>query len=205
MAKKSGKGLVIVISGPSGSGKTTIARHLIERVSDIAFSVSHTTRALRGQEEDGHDYHYIEDKTFDAMVKNNDFLEWAHVHGKRYGTSKKHLQKYIEQGIDVILDIDVQGGRQIQQQIKESVLIFVVAPDLQTLGARLRSRRSDKEDEIERRLQVACSEIQDAIFYPYWIINHDLEQSVDCLRSILMTERMRALNKSGLASEILQT
>ena len=196
-------GVPLVVSAPSGGGKTTLCRRLTAEFSGVEFSVSHTTRALRGAERDGVDYHFVDDAAFDRIVREGGFLEWAPVHGKRYGTHRREGETRLPAGVDVLFDIDIQGGRQIADRIADAVLVFVLPPDLGTLEARLRNRKSDAPDVIERRLQAAQDEIARADFYSHWIVNDDLEQAYRELRAILIAERLKRVDAAALRQRVL--
>lgn len=187
----------MVVSAPSGGGKTTMCHRLIDRVSGVEFSVSHTTRALRGNERDGVDYFFVDDRTFDRMIAEDAFLEWAHVHGQRYGTSRAEADKRLPRGLDVLFDIDVQGGRQIKAKIPDAALVFVVPPSMEVLEARLRGRHSDSEEQIQGRLRAAEKEIAQAGFYDYWIVNDKLEDAVDELWAVLTAERLKRKDRTS--------
>ncbi len=196
-------GVPIVISAPSGGGKTTLCRELMAQVPGVEFSVSHTTRQARPGERDGVDYHFVSDAEFDALVAGDAFLEWAWVHGHRYGTSRLETDSRLAAGIDVLFDIDVQGGRQVSERLPGAVLVFVLPPDLATLEQRLRGRKSDSEDEIARRLAAARQELEQATFYTHWIVNDELSRAVSDLKSIVVSERLRRMDKQALVRALL--
>lgn len=196
-------GMPIVVSAPSGGGKTTICHRVIEQVGGLEFSVSHTTRNPRPGEVDGLDYHFVDDANFNSMVTNNAFVEWANVYDRQYGTSRIEAESRLQQGVDVLFDIDVQGGKQIADRLAGAVLVFIVPPDMATLERRLRSRKSDSEEAIHRRLQSAATEIKQATFYPYWIINDNLEQAVQDLSAVIRAERLRRVDKLALTQRLL--
>ncbi|RUM88612.1 MAG: guanylate kinase, partial [Thermovibrio sp.] len=156
------KGLLIVISAPSGTGKTTLVHMLLKEFPDLEFSVSYTTRPPRPGEVDGRDYHFVDRKTFERMIEEGDFLEWAEVYGNLYGTSRTQVLKALNEGKDVILDIDTQGALQVKKNFPEAVLIFILPPSLKELERRLRNRGTDDEETIERRLKTAREEIRRA-------------------------------------------
>ncbi|MBI3178271.1 MAG: guanylate kinase, partial [Deltaproteobacteria bacterium] len=185
------RGVPLVVSAPSGAGKTTLCRRVMAELTGVEFSVSHTTRPPRANERDGVDYHFVSDAEFDRLVEAGAFLEWAHVHDHRYGTAKVEADTRLPRGIDVLFDIDVQGGRQIAQRVKDAVLVFVLPPDMASLEARLTGRGSDGPDVIARRLQKARQELAQASFYTHFIVNDVLERAVDELRSIVIAERLR--------------
>lgn len=192
-------GVPLVISAPSGAGKTTLCHRVIGELGEAAFSVSHTTRARRGSEQDGVDYFFVDDPTFERLVQEDAFLEWAHVHGRRYGTTRAQAEGRLSRGVDVFFDIDVQGGRQIAERMPDAVLVFVLPPSMAVLEERLRGRGSDGAEQIERRLRAAREEIEAATFYHYWIVNDELERAVAELSAIVRTERLRRVDKARLA------
>ena len=196
-------GVPIVVSAPSGGGKTTMCHRVIERLSEIEFSVSHTTRAPRPGERPDVDYHFVDDGQFTQLMNDGAFLEWAGVHGKRYGTARREAESRLDSGIDVLFDIDVQGGKQIMERLPTAVLVFVVPPSIDVLERRLRSRASDSEDEVTRRMAAAEDEIQRATFYTHWIVNDHLEQAVDDLEAIVRAERLRRVDKQALMTRVL--
>lgn len=198
-------GVPIVISAPSGGGKTTMCHLLIGKMPGVEFSVSHTTRAPRPGERDGVDYYFVSQVMFEQLIAEGAFLEWACVHGNMYGTSHIEASKRLQAGIDVLFDIDVQGGQQIKDKLHDAVLVFVVPPNKHILETRLRLRKSDSEAHIIRRLQAAAAEIKQATFYTHWIINDSLDQAVDDLFCIIRSERLRRLDKETLLYNFLRT
>jgi guanylate kinase len=198
-------GILYIISAPSGSGKTTLVNELRQYVPNLEFSVSFTTRAPRGSEQDGREYHYISTGEFENMIARDEFLEYAQVFGNYYGTAKSVLQQAKEQGNDVLLDIDVQGERQVKQKMPDAVSIFVLPPSRAELESRLRKRSQSEnvhaEEVIRRRLATARREIEKYPNYDYILINDRLEQSVDCLQAIVLGERIRRSDKPPSESE----
>jgi guanylate kinase len=188
-------GILYIISAPSGSGKTTLVNELRQYVPNLEFSVSFTTRPPRGSEQDGREYHFISREDFEAMIGRDGFLEYALVFGNYYGTTKSVLQQAKEQGNDVLLDIDVQGERQVKQKMPDAVSIFVLPPSRAELESRLRKRSVSEnvhaEEVIRRRLDTARREIENYPNYDYILINDRLEQSVDRLQAIVLGERIR--------------
>ena len=186
------RGNLIIISAPSGTGKTTILKKLFAQLKGVTFSVSHTTRQPRTGEEDGIDYHFVDKDDFQKMLEADQFLEWAEVHGNFYGTSKAEVQKHLDNGLDVFLDIDVQGARQVRQAAgEESFSVFVVPPSWQEQEKRLTGRGTDSVETIKLRLENAQHEMKDAGLYDYLIVNDTVEQAVDTLRSIIVAQRSR--------------
>jgi guanylate kinase len=197
--------IVFVISAPSGSGKSTLVNRLLRQDKYIEFSVSHTTRAPRGNEVRDKDYHYISREEFEAAVRRDEFLEHAEVFGNYYGTHQGILDRARSEGKDVLLDIDVQGARQLKLKVPDAVTIFVLAPSRQELEQRLRARSEDSEEVIERRLRGAAKEIGNYAAYDYVLVNRELEKSVDTLASIVKAERIRRARMEAEVSSILAT
>jgi guanylate kinase len=189
------RGILFIVASPSGGGKTTLIREAIERLAehDIEghFSVSHTTRRARPSETDGVDYHFADDETFDRMIQRGEFLEWAEYAGFRYGTSRQPVERQLEAGCDVFLDIEVQGANQVKTLIPEVVKIFVYPPSFEVLEKRLKQRRQDPPEAIRRRLQWALREFQVAGEFDYAIINDRLDEAVDALFGICVAEHHR--------------
>ncbi len=185
------KGLIFVVSAPSGAGKTTLCKKVVELLPDIRHSISYTTRPPRVNEIDGVDYHFVSEEIFVKMVERDEFVEWAMVHGNRYGTAEETLRRYETEGIDVILDIDVQGAGQIRQKLKRGVYIFVLPPDHEELEKRLRGRGTEGNEVIKARLLNAREEIGRIVNYDYIIVNDLFEDAVDRLKSIIAAERCR--------------
>ena len=187
----SAAGRIFVVSGPSGSGKSTLIREVRQKVPDLGYSVSHTSRPPRGQEKNGVEYHFVSRKNFQEMIDKGDFVEWAEVYRDLYGTSVSSLRSQITIGLDVIMDIDVQGGRNIKGYFKDAILIYVLPPSLEILEERLRNRGTDDEKTIRVRLKKATKEIKNCVSYDYLLINDMLDQAVEELKSILIAERCR--------------
>lgn len=186
------RGNLFVISAPSGAGKSTILKKLLARVPNLAFSVSHTTRTPRTGESDGREYHFVDRPTFEAMRAEQAFLEWAEVHGNLYGTSRAAIEAQQAKGIDVFLDIDVQGARQLREcGHPGAVFLFIAPPSRQELEKRLRGRGTDPEETIQLRLNNAHRELADADRYDYLIINDRLEEAVEVLRAVVIAERCK--------------
>ena len=187
------RGEIFVLSAPSGTGKTTLIGHMMKGVladlGGIAFSVSHTTRSPRQGEVDGRDYHFVDKQVFEQMIARDEFLEWAEVHHHVYGTSLGAVMPLVEEGVDVILDIDVQGAEQVLDRLPEAHGIFIMPPSFKDLEGRLRRRALDEADEISRRLEVSLWEIERYKNYRYVIINDDLKRASDGLAAILLDKR----------------
>lgn len=180
--------MIFVVTGPSGCGKSTLIGRVLADVEGLRFSVSHTTRPRRGTEVDGREYHFVSGAAFDAMVRAGEFLEWAEVHGHRYGTSRVEVK---EGAGDVVLDIDVQGARQIRKSGLSATLVFVMPPVFSELRRRLEARGTDGPDAVERRLRKAREEVLEYRDFNYIIVNEVLETAVEELRSIIRAERCR--------------
>jgi guanylate kinase len=186
------KGNLFIISAPSGTGKTTILKRVISELDCIVFSVSHTTRAPRIGEKEGVDYFFVEKDTFETMQKQGLFLEWAEVHANLYGTSSHAVKELTEQGKDVILDIDVQGARQVMAKVREKVFfVFIAPPSLQELEKRLANRGTESESVISTRLKNAHDEMKSLEHYDYVIVNEQVDRGVEVLKSIIIAERSR--------------
>lgn len=185
------RGTLFVISAPSGTGKTTILKEVMASIGGLSFSVSHTTRAPRTGEQDGVDYHFVDRDRFLAMRDQDAFLEWAEVHGNFYGTSREAVAATLADGIDIILDIDVQGCRQVRAAADEAVSLFVVPPSWQELERRLTGRGTDSEETIRLRLANARQEMVDLAHYDYVVVNDDLAQAVATMGAIIHAERSR--------------
>src|ERR1700733_8630578 len=186
-------GILFIISAPSGSGKSTLVGQLRSLVAGLEFSVSYTTRAVRGSEENGREYYFTNRPTFERMTANDEFLEWAEVFGNYYGTARTALSHARAAGKDLLLDIDVQGAAQVMEKLPEAVSIFVVPPSPEVLERRLRNRSEAEhgttEEEIERRLQQARSELKRVWDYKYALVNDALDQAVAEMRAIVLYER----------------
>ncbi len=186
------KGNLFIISAPSGTGKTTILKRVISELESIVFSVSHTTRTPRIGEKEGVDYFFVEKDTFETMQKKGLFLEWAEVHANLYGTSSHAVKELTEQGKDVILDIDVQGARQVMDKVREKVFfVFIAPPSLQELEKRLANRGTESESVISTRLKNAHDEMKSLEHYDYVIVNEQVDRAVEVLKSIIIAERSR--------------
>ena len=184
-------GNLFVVAAPSGAGKSSLVKALMELDSHIAPSISHTTRAPRGQEVDGREYHFVDNATFDRMVAEGAFLEWAHVHNNRYGTSRAGIEAMIGQGKDVVLEIDYQGAIQIKQLFANAVLIFILPPSWQELRSRLQRRAEDSADTIELRLRNAAEEVAQVQAFDFVIINDSFDHALFDLKAIAHAQRLK--------------
>ena len=199
MKKNSLRGVVLVISSPSGAGKTTICKKILEEVNGINLSVSVTTRKKRKDEVEGVDYFFKNDKEFLLMIKNDEFIENAKVFGNYYGTLKEEVLKKIKNGVDVLVDIDWQGTRQIQKHIPEDIVkIFILPPSIKELECRLRNRASENEEDFLKRMLEARKEISHFDEYDFIIINENINEAVSSVKSILYSERQRKSRQLGI-------
>src|SRR5258708_27302755 len=196
---------VFIVSAPSGSGKSTLVRGLLEQEPCLLFSISHTTRAPRGNEKDGESYHYVSRAEFLERVDRGEFLEHAEVFGNLYGTHRSVWERAMREGKDLLLDIDVQGARQLKHKIPDAVTIFVLAPSRETLEKRLRARGEDDEAVIQRRLREAAAEIQNWDRYDYILVNEQVDDSLATLRAIVRAERVRRARMGDRIRPILET
>ncbi|MCA1825461.1 MAG: guanylate kinase [Myxococcales bacterium] len=190
----SNKPLLLILSAPSGTGKTTLARRLVTANPGAIFSVSYTTRAPRGDEKDGVDYHFVSETDFQRAIREGAFVEWAHVHGHHYGTPRTVIEEADKRGALAIFDIDVQGGQMIKKAHPEAVRALILPPSLAELERRLRARSTDDDATVRRRLHAARIEIRlaGAAGYEYWVVNDDLENAYSDLAAIVRAELCRA-------------
>jgi guanylate kinase len=196
--------IVYIISAPSGSGKSTLVNVLLAMTPRLDFSISYTTRPLRGSEQDGKQYYFVSRQEFEQMIADDEFLEHASLYGRDYyGTARRFLREAGHKGHDLLLDIDVQGAAQIKQKLPDAVSIFVLPPDRKTLEWRLRKRGEDSNEVIDRRLDAARREIENYDKYDYILINDKLEESSDSLQAIVLSERL-SRSKSSLSADDLK-
>ena len=179
------KGTLFVISGPSGVGKGTLRKELFKKVPELSYSVSCTTRKPRQGEQDGVDYFFIDDKTFERHLEAGEFLEWAEVHGNRYGTLEKTVRDSLDRGCDVILEIDVQGAAQVKKRMPEAVLIFIAPPGEEELRRRLSERGTEKKQELLKRLENARKELEESDKYDHLVVNDDIKRASEELAEII--------------------
>ncbi len=190
-----------MVSAPSGAGKTTLCRRLLSRLEGVEFSVSYTTRAPRKGEVEGVDYHFVSETRFEEMVEAGRFLEWARVHGNFYGTGRDEVIASLEQGIDILLDIDVQGARKVRKLFPGAVFIFILPPSWKELEARLKGRGSEDQERVRLRLANARSELGSVHEYKYAVVNADLYRATEELEAIVLAQRCkisRVLSRPGL-------
>lgn len=191
------KGLLLVISGPSGAGKGTICKELIKD-ENIRYSISATTRAPRGTEENGKDYFFLTTEEFEAGIKQGGFLEWARVYDRYYGTPRAFVQEVIENGQDCILEIDVQGALKVREALPEAVLIFILPPSLTELKRRLTERGTETPEQIETRMSWVLGEIAQIEKYDYVIVNDDLTKAIAEAKAIIAGEKCRVIRQSDI-------
>ncbi|CAN5551824.1 guanylate kinase [soil metagenome] len=193
------RGVLFVLSSPSGAGKSTIARKLLAAESELGMSVSYTTRPPRPGEVEGVDYHFVDLETFRAMVANQEFLEWAHVFGHRYGTPKAQVWNVLESGTDILFDIDWQGAQQLHQLAGGDVVrVFILPPSMAELRARLERRATDTMEVIDARMSRAANEVSHWDGYDYVLVNDDVERCFEHVKTILAAERIRRSRQTGI-------
>jgi guanylate kinase len=181
----------LVIAAPSGAGKTSLARALVETRSDMVFSLSATTRAPRPGEQDGVDYRFVDDAGFDALERTGDLLEWAHVHGRRYGTLKSGVNAALAAGKTVVLDIDVQGAQQVHRALSDAVLVFVLPPSVSEMKRRLHQRGSESDEQLVTRMRTARAELDAVKDFDYVVVNDEFEDALRTIEAIVAAERER--------------
>ena len=199
------RGLLIVVSAPSGAGKSSLAGRVLKRVEGLRFSISYTTRELRGTEQNGVDYYFVSPEDFHEMQVRDEFLECAEVHGHLYGTHEKPVEELLSQGLDVILDIDVQGAEQVRRRVPEAILIFILPPSCEVLEARLRARNLNAPADIERRLRNAAIEVQLYERFDYVVLNDDLDRALAQLEAIIVAERCRPEPQRNRIESVIAT
>ncbi len=193
------RGVLFVLSSPSGAGKSTIARKLLADEPELGMSVSYTTRPIRPGEKDGVDYHFVDLETFRTMVANHEFLEWAHVFGHRYGTPKADVFHTLGEGHDILFDIDWQGAQQLHQLAGGDVVrVFILPPSMDELRSRLERRATDSLEVIDARMDRAANEVSHWDGYDYVLVNDDVEQCFECVKTILAAERLKRSRQTGI-------
>lgn len=198
------KGKLLVLSGPSGVGKGTVLGELMKRRSDMCFSVSATTRQPREGEVDGVNYFFVTKERFEEMILNNELLEYAQFVSNSYGTPRAYVEQQLERGMNVILDIEVQGARNIVNMIPDAVSVYMIPPSYEELEKRLRGRGTETEEQIQGRLQTAINEARAADFYRYIIVNDNLETAVNELDAIMTAEKIGYDNRKNILKEVFK-
>lgn len=198
-------GNLFVVAAPSGAGKSSLVKALRSFDARVYPSVSHTTRAPRGQEKHGREYFFASEQEFDAMVGNNAFVEWANVHGKRYGTSKKGIEDRLATGEDVLLEIDYQGALQVRESFPHAVLIFILPPSWEELRSRLENRGEDAPDVIEVRMKNAEVEMAQVEKFDFVIINELFESALFDLKAIIHAQRLKYVSQRRLRADVFES
>ena len=198
------RGTLFVVSSPSGGGKGTIIEHVLDRVQNLSYSVSYTTRAPRSKEVDGREYFFVSRDTFEEMVAAGEFLEWACVHGNFYGTAKSQILERTGAGADIILEVDVQGAAKVRELLMDSVSIFILPPSFDVLKQRLIARGTDAPAELELRLRRAPDEMREYSSFDYVIINDEVDKAVCQLESIIYAERARCMRQESVVREVIK-
>lgn len=196
--------LLIVMAGPSGTGKSTILERVFAEDARLSFSVSHTTRPPRPGEVDGQSYHFVSDDQFAALVADDAFAEWAHVHTRRYGTSKAEIKRLRDADKDIVFDVDVQGAASLRRAYREATLVFILPPSMAVLESRLRGRGTESDAQLAVRLDNARKEIAQAATFDYLIVNDDVARAADSLTAIIRAERLKASRTAPLAARLLE-
>lgn len=199
------KGNLIVISSPSGGGKGTLIREVLQSVPDVGYSVSYTTRNPRFGEEDGREYHFITKAEFEDKIENNEFLEFAEVHGNMYGTSKLQTERILSEGRDVILEIDVQGAISVMEQMADAVTIFILPPSYEVLRARLTARNTEDAEDLTLRLRNSFDEVMQYERFTYVIINDEVPAAARMLAAVICAERQSRIRQTEPIQDILDS
>ena len=199
------KGTLIIISSPSGGGKGTLIKEVLERVPNLGYSVSLTTRAPRFGEEEGRDYHFVSKTQFQNEIAKGGFLEYAEVHGNLYGTARSQIERIMDAGRDVILEIDVQGAESVMNLVPDAVSIFILPPSYETLRARLTARATEGSDDLEIRLRNSHSEVARFNLFKYVVINDEVHTAAGKLASVIIAERQRRDRQSESIQGILDS
>ena len=197
------RGTLFVVSSPSGGGKGTIIEHVLEKVENLSYSVSYTTRAPRSKEVAGREYFFVSRDTFEEMIAAGEFLEWACVHGNFYGTAKSQILEQTAAGADIILELDVQGATSVRQLLMDSVSIFILPPSFEVLKQRLIARGTDSPQELQIRLRRAPEELREYSNFDYVIINDEVEKAARQLASIIYAERARCMRQESVVREVM--
>ncbi len=204
MKDNSALGDIFVITAPSGTGKTTLVRLLLSSLPNLVFSISYTTRSPRPNEVHGKDYFFVTKEEFEKMITAGEMIEWAEVYGNYYGTSAKFLQETIKKGKDILLDIDIQGAKQVKQRFPQAVLIFLLPPSLEELERRLKKRATDAIEVIQKRLAEARTEIAAAKEFDYIVVNDILEKALEELKAIVLATKAKAEKRWRCVRRLLE-
>lgn len=197
------RGVALVVCAPSGAGKTTLVKRLLQEFSNFAYSVSYTTRAPREGEVDGQDYHFVDTDRFEALAKQGFFAEWANVHGNLYGTPLAAVQQNLDQGSDMLFDVDVQGARQLKDSL-QATFVFILPPSRAELEARLGGRGTDTDEVVATRLKNAARELREARWFDFWVINDVLDTAYHELRCIYLSAACRPQAHPGFLDDMLR-
>lgn len=203
-ADEEGRGILFVVSSPSGGGKGTLIQRMLNQVPNLSYSVSFTTRTPRNGEVDGREYFFVTPEKFERMVEANEFLEWATVHGKLYGTSSSQVAREISEGRDIVLEVDVQGAASIRNLMPDSVSVFILPPSFEVLRQRLLDRGTDSPEELDLRLRNAPTELKDYSAFQYLIINDDADRAAEQLSAIVHAERARLHRQGPRVKQMVQ-
>lgn len=199
------RGILFIISSPSGGGKGTLIREVLRTVPNIGYSISFTTRTRREGEEDGKHYHFVSHKEFENLIKQDEFLEYAEVHGNYYGTSRTQVEREISKGSDIILEIDVQGADLVREKLSDSVGVFILPPSFEVLKERLIARQTESNDDLKLRLANSRDEVREYSKFDYVIINDEVAKAVNDLQSVVYAERCKRLRQIEAVENILDT
>ena len=198
------RGILFVVSSPSGGGKGTLIQRVLKKIPDLSYSVSFTTRAPRSGEVNGREYFFVSQEKFEQMAAANEFLEWANVHGKLYGTSSKQVFQEISEGRDIMLEVDVQGAASVRSLVPDSVSVFILPPSFEILKQRLEARGTDSPEELELRLRNAPVELRDYSAFQYMILNDNMDQAAEQLAAIVYAERARLVRQEAEVRNVVQ-
>jgi guanylate kinase len=199
-----GRGILFVVSSPSGGGKGTLIQRVLKKVPNLGYSVSFTTRPPRNGEVDGREYFFVDREHFEAMAAAGEFLEWAHVHGKLYGTASKQVGREISEGRDIILEVDVQGAASVRTLLADSVSIFILPPSFEILKERLQARGTDSPEELDLRLRRAPFELKDYSAFEYVILNDDVDRAANQMAAIIHAERARLSRQEAQVKRVVE-
>lgn len=199
-----GRGILFVVSSPSGGGKGTLIQRVLNKIPNLSYSVSFTTRAPRSGESNGREYFFVTPEKFEQMVAANEFLEWAHVHSKRYGTARQQVVREVSAGRDIILEVDVQGAASVRALLPDSVSIFILPPSFEILKQRLQARGTDSPEELDLRLRNAPAELKDYSAFEYLIVNDDADRAAEQMTAIVQAERARLSRQEARVKRIVE-